>query len=133
MNFFINFQINKKINTFLIENEHFFVKIQHCFDIKSTLLCSKVPKSTCPNQQVKPTVSCSILLILSLVFSTSEETHYRTKRERTRKENIDEQYYNRKICRVVFLTSRTFLVESVNAVELASISGMFENNVQRSF
>ena len=55
------------------------------------------------------------------------------KRERTRKENIDKQYYNRKICRVVFLTSRTLLVESVNALELASISGMFENNVLRSF
>ena len=31
MNFFKNVQINKKINTFLLENEHFFVKIQHCF------------------------------------------------------------------------------------------------------
>ena len=52
------------------------------------------------------------------------------KRERTRKENIDvKQYYNRKICRLVFLTSSTLLVESVNALGLASISGMFENNV----
>ena len=51
------------------------------------------------------------------------------KRERIRKENIDKQYYNRKICRVVFLTSRTLSVENVNALELASISGMFENNV----
>ena len=33
----------------------------------------------------------------------------------------------------MFLTSRTLLVESVNALELASISEMFENNVQRSF
>ena len=55
------------------------------------------------------------------------------KRERIRKENIDEEYYNRKICRLVFLTSSTSLVESVNALGLASRSGMFENNVQRSF
>ena len=34
---------------------------------------------------------------------------------------------------VDFLTSSTLLVESVNALGLASISGMFENNVQRSF
>ena len=30
-----------------------------------------------------------------------------------------------------FLTSSTLLVKSVNALGLASISGMFENNVQR--
>ena len=34
---------------------------------------------------------------------------------------------------VDFLTSSTLLVESVNALGLASITGMFENNVQRSF
>ena len=34
---------------------------------------------------------------------------------------------------VDFLTSSTLLVESVNALGLASISGMFENNMQRSF
>ena len=34
---------------------------------------------------------------------------------------------------VEFLTSSTLLVESVNALGLASISGMFENNVQKSF
>ena len=49
--------------------------------------------------------------------------------KRERRENIDEQYYNREICRLVFLTSSTLLVESVNALGLASISGMYENNV----
>ena len=34
---------------------------------------------------------------------------------------------------VEFLTSSTLLVESVNALGLASISGMYENNVQKSF
>ena len=34
---------------------------------------------------------------------------------------------------VEFLTFSTLLVESVNALGLASISGMYENNVQKSF